>query len=80
VEEGVNNTSNIYAYEKTVNIFVSEKNFSGTVHIYDLLGQEILTKTIHSGSNQIQLLQEDTYFVVKLVNADMIVTKKVYIH
>ena len=80
VEEGVNNTSNIYAYEKTVNIFVSEKNFSGTAHIYDLLGQEVIAKNVQSGCNQISMLVNNTYFVVKLVSADKIVTKKVYIH
>ncbi len=80
VEEFTDNSfANIYAYEKDIHI-VTPADFSGQVYVYDLLGKEILTKNIQGESNVIPMDYQDTYFLVKLVGDDKVVTKKLYIH
>jgi hypothetical protein len=78
--EDANSFASIFTYEKNIHINIPMENFSGQAYVYDLLGKEVLVSNIGSGDNLIEMNDDNTYFIVKLVGNDNVVTKKVFIH
>jgi len=70
-------TSEIYSYQKTV-YFNLPENQTADIFVYNLAGQPIASRLSVTGLNEIQLRQTGIY-LVKVLTAEGILVRKVYI-
>ena len=76
-EEIEANIIQIYSYDKDVYVVVPEFT-KGTIKVYNLMGQEIVSTSIQSTINKIAL-NNSSYYIVKVLSEKGMVTKKVFI-
>jgi len=72
------NNTHIYTYDNA--IYINHGTISGTVNIYNLLGQIIHTQEINTGLNTIKLNTKSGYYLVNVINGNASVTEKVLIN
>ncbi|MCD4747203.1 MAG: T9SS type A sorting domain-containing protein, partial [Bacteroidales bacterium] len=69
----------IYSYENNIYINVPD-NVKGEIIVYNVLGQDILHKTIEKGIiNKINIIYPTGYYMVKVITDKEVVLKKVFI-
>ncbi len=68
----------IYSWQNSV-IVDAPSGFSGTIEIYDLPGKMIASSQIFEGKNNITINAAKGYYVARVVGADGIKTRKVYV-
>ena len=67
----------VYSYGKDIYVYTPE-NMSGTVMVYDLLGQLVASESINPQGNKLTVERSATY-VVKVQGESVTVTQKVRI-
>lgn len=71
-------TAHIYAYDKTVYINLPYET-SGTIELFNLMGQSVYQGKVQSGLNQIKVNEKNKHFVVRITCNNGIKSQKVYI-
>lgn len=78
---GVNESSaiatDIWAADQT--IYVQTTATKGTISVYNMMGQEVVSTDIQTGINEIPMKEVNTYYVVKVIGSEFAETGKVYI-
>jgi hypothetical protein len=78
VGENLMNSVSIWSADN--NIFVSvPKELKGTIAVYNMMGQEVVSTDTQPGTNVIPMENTNTYYVVKVLSNENAVTGKVYI-
>ncbi|MEI8046366.1 MAG: T9SS type A sorting domain-containing protein [Bacteroidota bacterium] len=78
VNETESSSANIYSYRQTVYVNMKDKQ-AGDIYIYNIAGQLVTTKMSAQGMNEIGLNQTGNY-IVKVINRDNTVVRKVFIN
>jgi len=69
----------IYSIDEKV-IILSEKEYTGTVKVYDLLGQEILSDMMYNSTyKELDMKNTEGVYIVYLFNNNAVLNKKVFI-
>jgi len=68
----------IYSFNKTVYVHLPENTEKAVVKIYNMMGQEVANKFIYDGLNKISL-DNNAYYVVKVMYDGGVATKKVFV-
>lgn len=68
----------VYAWDSKIYINYNESG-SAKVHVFNLLGQEVVTTAVQKGMNVIDLNDESGYYIIEVVSDDAIKTSKVYV-
>jgi len=68
----------IYSHEKTIYIDIPE-DIKADIYVYNLLGEHIISENGEPGLNQIKVIQNNTYYLVKVISEEEMISKKVYI-
>jgi uncharacterized protein (DUF2141 family) len=76
-ENTINDDLNIYSYNKDIYVTVPE-NTRGNIVVYNMMGQEVANKRIDDVQNIITL-EKCSYYVVKVLSDESMVTRKVFI-
>jgi hypothetical protein len=75
-----NNANNITIYSNEHNIYVNvPEQISGDIVVVNMMGQEVVRTDVAQGLNVLPMNDANTYYVVKVVSNDEVVTGKVYI-
>lgn len=62
------------------NIYVDvPKELKGTITVFNLMGQEVISTDTQPGTNVITIDEVNTYYIVKVISSDRAITGKVYI-
>lgn len=78
IGENLMNSVSIWSAEN--NIYVSvPKELKGTIAVYNMMGQEVVSTDTQPGTNVIPMENVNTYYVVKVLSSKNAVTGKVYI-
>ena len=77
VPESFEEMVNIFSFNTDVYVTVP-LNTEGNIVIYNIMGQEVASKRIEGTQNIIKL-KESSYYVVKVLSNESVVTKKVFI-
>ena len=80
MDADINPEPNVYAFEKTVYVGLPEKMDKANVKIFNLMGQEVLSKNI-SGDfiHRLRLTRQSGYYQVAVQMGDHYISKMVYI-
>ncbi|GEM_PF-299545 len=74
-----NSISDAEIYSNSNNVYVKTKiNTEGTIEVYNMMGQNIVSKQITSTMNKITIIKSG-YYIVKVLGEDFVETQKVYI-
>ena len=76
VDEPAAGLISIYSYGK--HVYVKVPQVSGEVHIYNVMGQPVVSEKIGSEMNSYRV-EHAGYYVVQLIDGEHITTSKVYI-
>jgi hypothetical protein len=77
---GENLMSGVSIWSTDNNIYVSvPKELKGTISVYNMMGQEVVSTDTQPGTNVIPMENTNTYYVVKVLSSKNAVTGKVYI-
>jgi len=68
---------NIYSFDNNVRVIIPEETNANIV-VYNLVGQKLSTTEAHKGVNDVPVY-ETGYYLVKVMDNNNIVTKKVFI-
>ena len=60
-------------------IYVQAPNINGEIIVVNMMGQEMARTDIDPGTNEIQMSEVNTYYIVKVLTSENAVTGKVYI-
>ena len=71
------NSIRIWGANQTVNVVVPET--TGTIHVYNMMGQEVVSADAQPGLNTLPVRDVNTYYVVKVVTENNAKTGKVFI-
>ncbi|MEN8251579.1 MAG: cohesin domain-containing protein [Bacteroidota bacterium] len=75
-----NNANNITIYSNENNIYVNvPEQITGDIVVVNMMGQEIVRTDVAQGLNVLPMNDANTYYVVKVVSNDEVITGKVYI-
>ena len=78
IGENLMNSVSIWSNEN--NIYVSvPRELKGTIAVFNMMGQEVVSTDTQPGTNVIPMDKVNTYYVVKVLAQDNVVTGKVYI-
>jgi len=78
VDNNTESVYNIYSFNKEVYVAVP-LNTTGTITAYDMMGQEVVANKVIPGMNVIPVNDVNTYYVVKVMSNNNVVTEKVFI-
>lgn len=77
---GDNAAANVEIWSNENNIYVNvPESLMGTISVYNLMGQEVVSTDTELGTNVIPMDNTNTYYVVKVLSNTNAVTGKVYI-
>ena len=77
---GENLMNGVSIWSTDNNIYVSvPKELKGTISVYNMMGQEVVSTDTQPGTNVIPMDNTNTYYVVKVLSSKNAVTGKVYI-
>ena len=68
----------IWSYEQNIYVNAPDQT-NGSIHIFNLIGQEVRRKPVNPGLNVISLNVANSYYIVKVVSNSNTITKKLYI-
>ena len=75
-----NNVNNVTIYSNENNIYVNvPEQISGDIVVVNMMGQEILRTDEAQGLNVLPMNDANTYYVVRVISNEEVVTGKVYI-
>jgi hypothetical protein len=75
-----NNSISIYSFDKTICINY-QHSIPATMHVYDLLGKEILQSNVASNQlNKFNIDSDKGYYIVKVISNGELKTQKVFIN
>jgi hypothetical protein len=77
---GENLMNSVSIWSSDNNIYVSvPKELEGTISVFNMMGQEVTSTDTQPGTNVIPMSQVNTYYVVKVLSNNNVLTGKVYI-
>jgi len=77
-DEVAENKLNFYIYNNTLNIINNDLQ-SGTIQIFDMLGQQVMEKKYSGHKNSINLNFPAAYYIVRIISGKNIVNGKIHI-
>ena len=78
IDDNLINQVSIWSNQNNVYVNVP-KELKGTISVYTMMGQEVISTDTQPGQNVIPMDEINTYYVVKVISNDRAVTGKVYI-
>ncbi|MBI9036529.1 MAG: T9SS type A sorting domain-containing protein [Bacteroidales bacterium] len=72
------NERQFYVYNNTINI-ISEELQSGTIQVFDMLGQKVMEKEYSGHDNSINLNLLPAIYIVRIISGENIVSGKIHI-
>ena len=77
IEENILETINIYP-NPTANVLYIKSNVSSNYHLYNMVGQKIISGQINEGDNELNLRQySNGIYFIKFIKNNSVYTKKI---